>query len=462
MKTISHSIRKTPKAPFLIKLTMLLTVFLISTVTLISLAHADSTYRVKPSDNLNDIVSRHYIGSRLTRAQLMVGVLAKNPRAFKGGNINFLMRGRRLVLPAEENMPQVSDEQARALLSKHARYYRRGVTGNLALPDFAQTDEEFQQLNKKHQEQREKLKQLEQEREALRERLDRLTQDKQQSDQKLEALEVRLKQGADPASADENRSAMAAAGDNSSQKTLAAQSLHEEVISEENRRRELEQQVKERTRKLQENNQSLQKKLHETHSELAENRRENIVLERQLAQIKTMVGDGQPNGAIGSANRQDAPEKPGDSPDSKNTGIDESTAIKETASQSAAAMAKAPSSQRDNAASGSLFGGKLILLVPLLVILAGVWFLLRHFKSKRKSGKTHMSQDPVITENWPSTDTLDSEFEEVSLETSIKLDVAQAYLEVGNSDAARDMLNEVIEEGTESQKQKAGQLLQAI
>ena len=43
-----------------------------------------------------------------------------------------------------------------------------------------------------------------------------------------------------------------------------------------------------------------------------------------------------------------------------------------------------------------------------------------------------------------------------------KIDLAEAYIDMGDGDGARDILNEVIEEGTEEQQTKAKELLSNI
>ena len=44
-------------------------------------------------------------------------------------------------------------------------------------------------------------------------------------------------------------------------------------------------------------------------------------------------------------------------------------------------------------------------------------------------------------------------------EVGTKLDLAKAYVDMGDSDGARSILDEVLEEGDDSQKQQAEELL---
>ncbi|MEQ9508233.1 MAG: FimV/HubP family polar landmark protein, partial [Alloalcanivorax xenomutans] len=47
-------------------------------------------------------------------------------------------------------------------------------------------------------------------------------------------------------------------------------------------------------------------------------------------------------------------------------------------------------------------------------------------------------------------------------ENATKLDLARAYIEMGDMEGARDILNEVISEGSDSQRDDARQLLERV
>ena len=47
-------------------------------------------------------------------------------------------------------------------------------------------------------------------------------------------------------------------------------------------------------------------------------------------------------------------------------------------------------------------------------------------------------------------------------EVGTKLDLARAYLDMGDPDGARSILDEVVEEGDEAQRQEAQQLLDQL
>ena len=52
--------------------------------------------------------------------------------------------------------------------------------------------------------------------------------------------------------------------------------------------------------------------------------------------------------------------------------------------------------------------------------------------------------------------------EESSLETSVKLGVARAYIEAEDTQSALNILTEIMEEGSDEQRQQAHNLLEAI
>lgn len=160
----------------------------------ISSVSADTEYKVRSTDNLNRIVNRFYQGSYLTRSQILIGILAENPDAFNGGNINFLIRGKRLMLPDENNILGVTAEDANKIIAEHDRYFRTGVTGNLK-PPFAPglksaKDANTQKTNP--DEQKIRIEALAKESEALRFRLEKLAADNQDSDKKLRDIDAAL------------------------------------------------------------------------------------------------------------------------------------------------------------------------------------------------------------------------------------------------------------------------------
>ncbi len=55
------------------------------------------------------------------------------------------------------------------------------------------------------------------------------------------------------------------------------------------------------------------------------------------------------------------------------------------------------------------------------------------------------------------------EFEPVTMsEVGTKLDLARAYMDMGDPEGARNILDEVVQEGSASQKQEAQRLIQSL
>jgi len=400
---------------------LLLVLLLVASAQTVS---AETRYRVKSSDNLNGIVERFYENSDLTKGQLMVGVLAKNPRAFKGGNINFLLRGKRLTLPDESEIEHISPEIASKLLSQHARLFRIGITGDFKAPtledllvasDKLKSDESKATVSDSSEQlktQTQKIDQLQQESNALKKQLEELLNAKGDRDSRLLELEKSLKQ------------TQKMARQTSAQQTNAGTGLGESVNKSDT------------TSELESANKQLQQKLQETKSELAENTNSNIALERQVEDLKGVIKDQKVDSFM-------VPPNLGDVKNGTNAPTN-----KELSGE------KSPTASTGNSLA------KLLWLLPL-ILLAG--FLFRYFGKKQS---VVSPEDDTIAhyeaEYLEAREDIDPEFEEEALETSIKLDVARAYIEAEDTPAALDILTEIMEEGSDEQRQQAHDLLEKI
>ena len=74
---------------------------------------------------------------------------------------------------------------------------------------------------------------------------------------------------------------------------------------------------------------------------------------------------------------------------------------------------------------------------------------------------------PVVEEEAAlatESDEEDDEFDFLSGtdECATKLDLARAYIDMGDQEGARDILNEVIEEGNDQQKQEAQSMMEHL
>ena len=222
----------------------------------------ETRYRIRSADNINSIVNRFYPNRTKTKAQIMIGLLIENPKAFKGGNVNFLLRGKHMRIPDEADLRDISNEEAKELLSQQAFFFREGVTGAEYLAPIKKSDykksgkvisKENTQIQAKQQQ---KISKLEQERQSLKKRLDELFEEKKLRDEKLAKLEKAIRA--------------------SKEKQLDIQNnIPTDII-----------QVEKKNKTLEERNNLLKQKLQETQSQLAENTRSTIKLERQLDTLK--------------------------------------------------------------------------------------------------------------------------------------------------------------------------------
>ena len=78
-----------------------------------------------------------------------------------------------------------------------------------------------------------------------------------------------------------------------------------------------------------------------------------------------------------------------------------------------------------------------------------------------------LADEPVVQPDTGSSTAgldMDDDFDFLSGtdETATKLDLARAYIDMGDSEGARDILDEVIAEGSEGQQQEARELISKL
>lgn len=379
-------------------------------------AVAETVYRVKSFDTLNRVVKKFYPNNRSPKAQIMVAILAKNPRAFKGGNINFLLKGKRLKLPSKSEINQISSTEAQQLLSQHAQFFRSGISGNLPIPTLNGKNDRKKALAVV-KEQTQKITKLEKESDSLKTQLDNLFKQKQIRDKELVELEQQIKQFSGE----------------------AANTGISDVT-----------QVEKSNQRLKETNAILQQKLIESKSEIAENTRSTITLERKLNNLQEKIqqdNDGTVDTEAPAVSTKNSLPTPAS-----------------ISSQQVSTNSPIPSGS-DNTSNNSKF----FWLLPLLLLatfLLLLWLLARWFFGRSKKveeTETDYEKDyATLIEEHESIDYLnaeDNDFTEESLEPSIKLDVARAYLEADDNESALNILEEIMHEGSDEQKKEAQELL---
>jgi len=369
---------------------------------------------------LNKVVDRNYPNSKLSKAQIMIAILSANPTAFKGGNINFMLRNRKLSLPTEDMIAAIPEENAAALLVKHNRFYQKGKTGNLTPPTFINTGNKvaLDELKLKHSVQSKQVEELSEENTKLQTLVARLEAEKEKRDQDLQILEGKIQ---------------------------ALKEAEGEATNTPSGETPLSEQ------RLINKNEALQQQLVESKSELAENNRTTISLERRLNEVQEQQNQ------IAADNTEQTPQENAVDPMSE--------------------MAQAPAtdlngnivSPEEKQSSGFNIS-KLTWLLPLLAIFVGLGLLFKRFFGGKKHSDLNLDEiddydftTPKMSTEDRNDDYLATENNEVPveapLEVSIKLDVARAYMEAEDNQSAYEMLHEVLQEGNADQQDEANQLL---
>lgn len=453
-----------------------LTFCLASSLTSLAIADNHIARQVKATGTLSAIVNKNYIDVGVSRNQIMVAILAANPHAFRGGNINYMLGGVSLRLPTEESIKNISETDARNLLKQHNRYFRRGQTGDLPTPTFITltSTTQVEQLVKEKQQQSEKLDTLQDERSKLSDLVKQLEQEKAQRDNDLKELEAKIQT---------LQTSSHSLG--STTADLKLKLANGELTGEGAKLLE----------DLQERNQSLNAQLQSARSEMAESTRMEISLERRMADVQeensimaealkkqglspaSVLADKEAEitpaveQAITSTTTPDTKtSQPADTTPSTTASqsVDKATqtpaVVTQVAEPAAPQTPAAPTTTQLD--SGFMSKVNWIWFLPILgfLLLAGLlWKLLSNKKKQQQpSHKPRTPQPSMYTDYNQAIDPAVEVEQEPPLEVSIKLDVARAYIEAGDHESAREMLDEVMNEGNTQQQLEAQSILEPI
>ena len=416
-----------------------LTLCLASSLSNPALANSHVERTVKATGTLTAIVNKNYIDAGVTKNQIMVAILAANPQAFKGGNINYMLGGVNLRLPTVDSIKNISQADANNLLKQHYSFFRKGQTGNLPAPTFITlaSSDQVDALVKEKAQQSEKLVTLTDETGKLSDMVKRLEEEKATRDAELQKLEERI----------QSLQASSTSLGNSTA-DLKLKLSNGELTGEGAKLLE----------NLQDKNESLNAQLQSARSEMAESTRMEISLERRMEDIQ------EENSLMAEA--------------LKKQGLSPAEILeKQKQNQSGAAQQATPVKAETNTAtnpapvdnSSALDSGIMskinwIWLLPVLGILFLVgllWKLLRKPKKRHQERSSHKTTQGFVDYNQAIDPAAEIE-QEPPLEVSIKLDVARAYIEAGDENAAREMLNEVMDEGNTQQQLEAQEILGTI
>ena len=405
-------------------------------------AFADSNYRVKSSDNLISIAEKQYEGSGLTQSQILVGIYASNPKSFKNGNINKLLRGQKLVLPDANKIDQISHGEAELVLSarkqkkkerKKKRFKKRIKSTKSKRKIKSGKKKKTKSISQKRNVQ--KIEKLEKEGASLKIRLEKLMAEKNASDSKLKELEGSLQEALKKTAAITMVSTV-------SEGTKSEEGANKTVLEKIKETSESQKLTQRANEKLREKNNLLEKRLQESRKEAAGNARASLEKESVKRAIK------EPQKSI-----------PDNAVEVDNNKPDETDEVTKTDKTN-----KIQSSSADGTSTFDSSNKYLQWALLSLLLLPLVWFAKRLITSKKVK-----EQPAWVTETEEPNDMLsatneriNTHYQEAPLESSIKLDVANAYLDAGNTDEAIEILNEIVAEGNEEQQAQAQALLNNI
>lgn len=393
--------------------------FTVCTVSAVS-AEAISV-EIKENDTLSTIVANAYPGN-VDRGAIMQSILERNPEAFVNGDINSLILGRQLVLP--ESNTVVSTTADNAVVNQAA---------------VATQVEERDQLN-------EQLTQLEADNTALRANISRLETVGSEQSTQLE----KLRQQAALTTVTETQQAGS---------TTVSPDVTQQLAD-----------TKEKLGQLQQESATLRADNAKT---LAELEAVNTQLEASQAEVTNLRTELDAANEQLTANQADVTTlRSGlDAANDNNTALQsEIDQIKAAAETDVALTPQEPAKN-----PGSTWWPWLLALLLLPV----AWLLGQRSRpavqtapaatSDIKIAETPAKPDPVVPEPLTSDQMAQMGFTGAEVITkpddsdvAIKLDMARAYLDLRDTNAANDMLQEVIRDGGSLQQQEAKEILSFI
>lgn len=396
---------------------------------------ADSNYRVKSSDNLTSIAAKQYDGSGLTRSQILVGIYASNPKSFKNGNINKLLRGQKLILPDADKIGKISHGEAELVLSarkkgKKKRFKKRVKSSKSKRKSKSRKKRKVISASQKRS--IKKIKKLEKEGETLKARLEKLMADKAVSDNKLKELEGSLQEAL-------KKTAAIATVSTVSEVTKPEKDISKTPAEKTKEASESDAVTKRANEKLREKNALLEQKLQESKKEIASKARAKLEKEQAIKEPQKPV--------INKTDKADVSD-----PSKENQGVKASA---ENKIQSTSGNSTSTFDSSNKYLQWALLS---LLIFPL------VWFARRFITAKK------VKEQPawVVAAEEPNdmlsttSERMNTHYQEAPLESSIKLDVASAYLDAGDTDEAILILNEIVLEGSEEQQAQAQALLNSL
>lgn len=91
-------------------------------------APADGTIKVQQGQTLSQIAGALARGNQISRDRAMIALLRANPEAFIRGNVNLLKQGAVLRVPGADSLAAIDGSEAAALVREHAAQWRQART----------------------------------------------------------------------------------------------------------------------------------------------------------------------------------------------------------------------------------------------------------------------------------------------------------------------------------------------
>ena len=402
---------------------------------------ADNNYRVKPSDNLISIAEKQYDGSGLTRSQILVGIYASNPKSFKNGNINKLFRGQKLILPDADKIGKISHDEAELVLSarkkgKKKKRFKKRVKSSKSKRKSKRKSKPRKKrrvISASQKNNVNKIKKLEKEGEILKARLEKLMADKEVSDNKLKELEGSLQEVL-------KKTVTIATVSTVSKVTKPEKDISKTPEKRTKDASESDAVTKRANEKLREKNTLLEQKLHEAKKEMAsENTRANLDKKQAIKEPQKPVINKTDKADVGDPSKENQAVK-----------LSDENKIQSTAGNSTSTF--------DSSNKYLQWALLSLLIFPV------VWFAKRFItekKAKEQPAWVVAAEEPNDMLSTTS-ERMNTNYQDAPLESSIKLDVASAYLDAGDTDEAIQILNEILLEGSEEQQAQAQALINSL
>ncbi|PIE01366.1 MAG: hypothetical protein CSA79_00630 [Thiothrix nivea] len=474
------------------RLRPLVLAFLLSVVTGTAVAQAGTTITVKENDTLSAIVQSAYPQFR-NRNAIMQLILQRNPQAFRSGDINFLIIGRELQLPDTGELTELglSPVQAPSQLSQTAKVEPD--------PELAQR---LQRIVMEKDQLQKQLQQLESENQLLRDNITRLEKLKEQQDEQIQQLEQRLQalqatleqQQAQQPSVDNTQVADNEASAALTETREQLTQLQSRFETSEQQRRELQNRFEtseQQRQELQTQLTGLQQQQTQGVVDAETGEDAGTAADLQAAQNQLMISEAdlkilRADNEQLVADLQAAKDQLilGESDlETLRTELDvldkQNVVLQTEIDQIKAAAAKDVTLAPAGASEQSWTSLGLWLLMLLLLPVA--WLLGQRSRpapavasssalvsSTDTAAKPTVVSDPVAPDPQVADDLSGTGFGSGAAvipddpDVAIKLDMARAYLDLRDAEAANDVLQEVIREGGSAQQQEAREILSFI